>query len=144
MLEPIVAEHEILKQLKKSGLIKLSESTSMGHSIPIDKFIIDTAKLHYGTLMYLLNTDPAKIEVKPNESKTWSKIRRYREDITITHFGWEDISDALQNLSLHGDILLTKAYVEKLHFLHEHHKKLTELWGSLCRLTTAALIRRVR
>jgi len=104
MANPNVVEHEILGQLKRAGLIIVSTGSDAEGFIPIDKFVIKTAALHYGTLVYLLNRDMSSPDPAEAGPIHWRNIIKRKEDITIRQFGWEDIADAVQTLSFKKDI----------------------------------------
>jgi hypothetical protein len=76
MADPLVVEHEILGQLKRAGLVIVSKGSDAEGYTPIDKFIIGTATLHYGTLVYLLNRDSSNPDSMKTGSMQWNAIQK--------------------------------------------------------------------
>jgi hypothetical protein len=105
MADSLVVEHEILGQLKRAGLVIVSKGSDAEGYTPIDKFIIGTGALHYGTLVYLLNRDISNSDSTKTGSIQWNAVQKKKGDITIRQFGWEDIADAIQTLAFNKDVI---------------------------------------
>lgn len=89
-----VLEHQILATLVQYSLSVGGVGNGKGETIPIDKFLLSTSILHYGTLVALLN----KNKVVPVSSIGFRETNLTKEAVIIKKYTWIQISISLEIL----------------------------------------------
>ena len=95
--------HEILETLRRSGLsIRSVETEEKGHT-PFYEFSLPSARLHFGTLVALLN-DPNKYRGDPQRIVYLHTISATIEDVKITKYEWVQVSEAIEALVVSEEV----------------------------------------
>src|SRR5579862_560104 len=96
--------HEILNTLCSVGLnITASGSEAQGYD-PFYEFQVRTARLHFGTLVLLLN-EPDKLKPSATgEINYWQNMITKRENVTISKYDWKEVAGAVDSLMASGDV----------------------------------------
>lgn len=95
-----VIEHEILRVLKNSALKVTQQGSEKEGYIPFDKLLVGTARLHYGTLVALLNEN----DINTQNQFGYMNINLKRDEIKITKYDWSEVAESLQILEVNGHI----------------------------------------
>jgi hypothetical protein len=97
--------HEILATLRGIGLtITASGSEVKGH-VPIYEFQIPTARLHFGTLVGLLN-NPENFKPEPGQILYLMNLKTTKEQVTGTKYNWYEVATAVSTLEANGDVTM--------------------------------------
>jgi hypothetical protein len=90
--------HEILETLRKIGLNVISSGSEEKGHVPFYEFSVPSARLHFGTLVALLNKSE-HFKPEPGKINYWQNIVSTKEDVIITKYGWIEVSEAIEALA---------------------------------------------
>jgi hypothetical protein len=113
--------NEILELFRKYGMMVTSTGSEERGNIPLYEFQIGTARLHFGTLVGLLN-NPEKYEVPQGQIRYLHDYKTKREDVTEIRYTWYEVSSAVDTLAsrfevekeIQGQFVNTQSKIIKL------------------------------
>lgn len=97
--------HEILATLRGIGLTITASGTEEKGHIPIYEFQIPTARLHFGTLVGLLN-NPENFKPEPGQIQYLSNLKTTKEQVTEIKYTWYDVAVAVSTLEASDEITM--------------------------------------
>jgi hypothetical protein len=119
--------HEILGTLRNIGLTITASGTEEKGHIPIYEFQIPTARLHFGTLVGLLN-NPENFKPEPGQILYLSNLKTTKEQVTETRYTWYEVAIAVATLEANEEITM------------ELEGKWLDLEGKIIQMTKAGFI----
>lgn len=95
--------HEILATLRKVGMTITATGSEAGGYMPLYEFSIPTARLHFGTLVGLLN-HPEKLQPESGVIYYWQNIKLKREEVEEIKYTWYEVATAIETLNIRKEI----------------------------------------
>jgi hypothetical protein len=95
--------HEILETLRRSGLSIRSVGTEEKGHTPFYEFSLPSARLHFGTLVALLN-EPDKYRNDAGQIIYLHNISAKIEEVKIIKYEWVQVSEAIEALAVSEEV----------------------------------------